>query len=83
MQVTPATWSFVESVLVGRPIARTTEGNVRVGVAFLDHLLDTFRGNERLAVAAYYQGPKAVKERGLFGETEQFVANVLALKQRM
>lgn len=83
MQVTPGTWSFVETVLVGKPVARTTEGNVRVGVAFLDHLLATFDGNERLAVAAYYQGPKAVKERGLFGETEQFVANVLALKQRM
>lgn len=83
MQVTPATWGFVETVLVGRKIPRTADGNVRVGVAFLRHLLRRFRGDERLALGAYYQGPRAVRKHGLFGETRAYVANVLALKHRV
>ena len=44
MQVTPATWDYVETVLVGKRIPRTTSGNVQVGVAYLDQLLREFRG---------------------------------------
>lgn len=83
MQVTPATWDFVTSVLIGFPVARTTDGNVRVGVAYLRHLLHEFGGNERLALAAYYQGPAAVRKRGLLPESRAFVADVLALKSRV
>jgi LysM repeat protein len=83
MQVTPATWDFVTTVLIGFPVARTTDGNVRVGVAYLRHLLREFRGNERLALAGYYQGPAAVRSRGLLPESRAFVADVLALKTRM
>ena len=39
MQVTPATWDYVEVVLVGRKIPHTLSGNVQVGVAFLRQLL--------------------------------------------
>ena len=83
MQVTPATWDFVETVLLGRSVARTTEGNIRVGTAFLAHLLRRFRGDERLAVGAYYQGARSVRRHGLFRETRRYVANVLALKVRV
>lgn len=83
MQVTPATWAFVETVLLGRRVPRTVEGNVRVGVAFLAHLLRRFRGNERLAVGAYYQGARSVRRRGLLPETRAYVANVLALRGRV
>jgi soluble lytic murein transglycosylase-like protein len=83
MQVTPATWDFVTSVLIGFPVARTTDGNVRVGVAFLRHLLREFGGDVRLALAAYHQGPAAVRARGLLPESEAFVADVLALKSRV
>ena len=83
MQVTPATWSFAEMFLIGRRIPRTTDGNVRVGVAYLGHLLREFHGNARLAVGAYYQGPAGVRRRGLFKETKHFVANVLALRGRV
>ena len=82
MQVTPATWEFVETVLLGTRVPRTANGNVRVGVLFLRHLLRTFRGNERLAVGAYYQGARSVRRRGLLPETRRYVANVLALKYR-
>ena len=83
MQVTPATWDFVTSVLIGFPVRRTTSGNVRVGVAYLRHLLREFGGDERLALAGYYQGPAAVRARGLLPESKAFVADVLALKARM
>jgi len=83
MQVTPATWDYVETVLIGASIPRTADGNVRVGMAFLAHLLREFRGSERLAIAAWYQGPASVRRRGLLRETSAFVADVLALKTRM
>ena len=83
MQVTPATWEFVELVLVGRRIERTLEGNVRVGAAFLAHLLRQFGGDERLALGAYYRGPAAVRRHGLGPETRRYVENVLALRRRM
>ena len=83
MQVTHATWKFVEEVLLGRRVPRTVDGNIRVGAAFLAHLLRLFRGNERLALAAYYQGARSVRERGVFPETRRYVANVLALRSRV
>jgi soluble lytic murein transglycosylase-like protein len=81
MQVTPATWDYVETVLVGRAIPRTTSGNVRVGVAFLRQLLREF-GNVRLALAAYVQGPRSVRRNGMFPQTRNYVAGVLALSRR-
>jgi LysM repeat protein len=83
MQVRPATWNFVEMFVIGQRVPRTSDGNVRIGVAFLDHLLREFRGDERLAVGAYYQGPASVRRRGLLKETRHFVANVLALRGRV
>jgi Transglycosylase SLT domain/Putative peptidoglycan binding domain len=83
MQVTPATWDYVETVLVGRRIPHTLSGNVQVGVVFLRQLLREFRGNVRLALAAYVQGPRSVRTRGLFRETRQYVAGVLALRRRL
>ncbi|HYZ78632.1 MAG TPA: peptidoglycan-binding protein [Gaiellaceae bacterium] len=83
MQVTPATWDYVETVLLGMAIPRTADGNVRIGIAYLSHLLREFRGDERLALGAYYQGPASVRRRGLLRESRAFVADVLALKARM
>jgi hypothetical protein len=83
MQVIPATWVFVEQFLVGEPVARTMDGQVRVGVAFLHHLLHRFGFDARLAVGAYYQGPASVRRRGLSRPTRRFVANVLALRGRV
>jgi soluble lytic murein transglycosylase-like protein len=82
MQVTPATWSYAELVLVGHQIPNTVSGNVQVGVAFLNHLLREFDGDVRLALAAYAQGPQSVRRHGLFRETRQYVAGVLALSRR-
>ena len=73
MQVTPATWDFVEEVLLGRDVPHTADGNILVGVLLLRHLLREFGGDERLALGAYYQGARAVRERGLLPETVWYV----------
>ena len=80
MQVTPPTWDFVETVLLGRRVPKTTAGNIKVGVVFLRHLLREFGGDERLAVAAYYQGIRAVRQHGLFAETVTYVEAIRSLK---
>ncbi|HLK41946.1 MAG TPA: LysM peptidoglycan-binding domain-containing protein [Thermoleophilia bacterium] len=83
MQVMPGTWSYVEWVLLHRPVAHTESGDVRVGVAYLAQLLRDFRGNVRLAVASYYQGEGSVRADGLMAFTRIYVADVLALRGRM
>jgi soluble lytic murein transglycosylase-like protein len=83
MQLLPSTWKYVETVLLHHPVAHTADGNVEVGLAYLQHLLAVFNSDERLALAGWYQGERAVREQGVLKVSEAFVADVLALKQRM
>jgi Transglycosylase SLT domain/Putative peptidoglycan binding domain/LysM domain len=83
MQLLPTTFHFVETVLVGRSIRHDANGNVRAGVAYLAHLLHDFNGNERLALAGWYQGERAVRSHGVYKVSKQFVADVISLQQRM
>jgi len=83
MQVTPPTWDFVETVLIGAKVPRSTDGNIRVGVVFLRHLLREFGGDERLALGAYYQGAHAVRKHGLYAETRTYVEAIRSLKGRV
>ena len=83
LQTLPTTRDYVETVIVGHPVARTVSGDIEVGVLYLRHLLQVFGGNERLALAGWYQGERAVRARGLFEETKPFVTDVLALRARM
>jgi soluble lytic murein transglycosylase-like protein len=83
LQLLPVTWDFVVGQLIRRPVPQTALGNVQVGVAYLKHLLDDFDGDEQLALAAWYQGEQAVRDHGVYGESKLFVANVLALRERM
>jgi soluble lytic murein transglycosylase-like protein len=83
MQLLPSTFRFAESVLVGHPLRRDANGNVRAGVAYLAHLLHDFHGNKRLALAAWYQGEGAVRKHGVYKVSKTFVRDVLALEKRM
>jgi peptidoglycan hydrolase-like protein with peptidoglycan-binding domain len=82
MQVIPATWRFVEDVILGHDVRRTARGNVRVGILYLRYLMRDFGGSRRLALAAYYQGPAAVRRHGLYPETRVYVRTVFALRKR-
>ena len=70
MQLLPVTWDYVVGQLIRAPVQKTAVGNVQVGVAYLKHLLDDFGGDEKLALAAWYQGEKAVRERGRLRRVE-------------
>ena len=79
MQLLPGTWAWVEQVLLGTTTPRTYDGNIRAGVRYLRWLLDQFNGDRRLALAGYYQGAQAVRDRGLFDDTKRYVAIILKL----
>ncbi len=79
MQLLPETWEWVDTVLLRQPTPRTYDGNVRAGVRYLRWQLDQFGGDVRLALAGYYQGARAVRERGLFDDTKQYVAVIQQL----
>jgi soluble lytic murein transglycosylase-like protein len=83
LQTLPTTRRYVEHVLAGRRIPQSVDGDIEVGVLYLRHLLQAFRGDERLALAGWYQGERAVRKHGLYHVTKPFVANVLALRARM
>jgi hypothetical protein len=83
LQTLPSTRSYVETVLAGRPIPRTVDGDVEVGVLYLKHLLTVFDGDQSLALAGWYQGERAVRQYGVYNVSKPFVANVLALRTRM
>jgi soluble lytic murein transglycosylase-like protein len=83
MQVTPATWAYVQTVLLGFRVPRTADGNIRIGVAYLHHLLRVFGGRTRFAVAAYYAGPAAIRRWGIGRQSGPFVRDVLALVGRV
>ena len=79
MQLLPETWRWVDQILLGTVTPRTYDGNVRAGVRYLRWLLDEFGGDRRLALAGYYQGARAVRERGIFKDTKRYVTIILEL----
>jgi peptidoglycan hydrolase-like protein with peptidoglycan-binding domain len=83
LQTLPTTRKYVETVLAGRSIPRTVDGDIEVGILYLRHLIQAFKGNESLALAGWYQGERAVREHGVYNVSKPFVANVLALRTRM
>ena len=57
--------------------------NIRGGVRYLRFLLDTFKGNESLALAAYNAGLNSVAKYGgipPYQETQSYVAKVLSYR---
>ena len=83
LQTLPTTRRYVERVLAGRRIPQSVDGDIEVGILYLRHLLQTFRGDERLALAGWYECEEAVRSYGVYNVTKPFVANVLALRSRM
>jgi soluble lytic murein transglycosylase-like protein len=82
MQVEPGTWQWVEQNLSGPLDPSSPTDNVRAGTLYLRQLLRDTGGNEREAIAAYYQGLGSVQSQGMLPETQRYVDNVEALKGR-
>jgi LysM repeat protein len=83
LQLLPSTRVYVADVLLRKRIPVGVDGDVEAGVAYLKHLLGAFSGDQRLALAAWYQGERAVRTDGVYKVTKPFVADVLALRARM
>lgn len=64
----------------------TLEGNIEGGAKYLRQMLDTFGGNEDLAIAAYNAGPGAVKDAGNqipnYEETQNHVKKVRERREK-
>ena len=84
MQVMPGTWDYVQQNLAGgRQLdPNSATDNIHAGVMYLKRLLTDAGGDESAAIAGYYQGLGSVRERGMYDDTEQYVANVQALRGR-
>jgi hypothetical protein len=81
MQLMPAT-----AQQFGVKNAYNPEENVRAGVAYLRQLLDRYRNDEELALAAYNAGPGAVDKYGQnvppYSETKNYVAQINQITAR-
>jgi soluble lytic murein transglycosylase-like protein len=83
MQVMPGTWDYVQQTLAQRQLDPSSAvDNVHAGVLYLKQLMADTGGDESTAIAGYYQGLGSVRSRGLFDDTQQYVANVQALRSR-
>jgi soluble lytic murein transglycosylase-like protein len=83
MQVEPYTGDYLSRWIVHRPLdLYDAHDNATAGVALLSVLLRETRGNEKKAVAGYYQGLASVQSRGMYDDTKAYVRSVLALRQR-
>lgn len=81
MQVMPGTARYINGYLGGRGLdLRKTRDNVRLGVIYLEHLLEGMP-SRRKALAAYLSGPGAVGRR-LKGYQRHYVRTIKALTPR-
>jgi N-acetylmuramoyl-L-alanine amidase len=83
MQVIPATGEFISTHLVGRDLdLHDPDDNVLAGVVYLQHLWERTDGDVEHTLAGYYQGLRSVSVNGRYQDTERYIANVLALRER-
>jgi N-acetylmuramoyl-L-alanine amidase len=83
MQILPGTWWWIQDQLGSQPLdPASPRENVHAGVMYLGQLLRDTGGDERTAVASYYQGLVSVRSRGLFEDTKQYVDAVMAHRGR-
>lgn len=82
-QIMPDTTAWMRDHLIGGPLdPHDVNDNIRMSARYLSWLLDRTGGDVRLALGGYYQGLNAVRTRGLLPETERYVADIVALRDR-
>ena len=82
-QLLPATAEWVAEDLIGIPSLdpNNPDDNIRMSARFLLWLIG-YLGSEDAALAGYYQGPGSVTIRGLYNETQAYIANVQGARWR-
>ena len=83
MQLMPDTVGWLENDIFGQELNEdiSVYDNIKAGVRYL-RILQQQTGSAELAVAAYYQGPGVTQQGIIYGETQQYVDAVLAIKAR-
>ena len=82
-QLMPDTVTFVNDRLLAKKLdPRRSDHNIVMSARFLRYLLDQTGGDTPLAIAAYYQGLASVRRDGPLRVTNQYVANVSALRAK-
>ena len=82
-QIMPDTHAWLRDIIIRERLDPTDpDDNIRMSARYLRWLLDRTGGNVRLALAGYYQGLHAVQTRGVLAESERYVANILAFRDR-
>jgi LysM repeat protein len=84
MQIMPSTWNWIGQNLAGPPplSQASATDNIRAGSLLLHSLLSDTGGDAAMAAAGYYQGLQSVRAHGLYADTQAYVNNVMALRQR-
>ena len=78
MQLLPDTADWVGDVMLGEAVdIHSPTSNVRAGVRLLRHYLDRYDGDRGLALAAYFQGERAVDEFGIYAESAPYIDSIL------
>lgn len=82
MQIMPTSQTWA-SELAGRSLDRfDTRDNITSGVLIIRSLQASADSREQ-AIAGYYQGLYSVRTKGLYEDTKQYVASVLAIYNRL
>lgn len=82
MQIMPGTASYLESVVFGYELNEETSmfDNVKMGIKYLQVLLYETGGNERLAVASYYQGLTPTQAGVFYPDTQDYVDMIFRVR---
>jgi LysM repeat protein len=83
MQIEPETWSYINQILTpGAPLdPYSAADNVKAGALYLQSLINA-TGSTTLGVAAYNEGLTALREHGIYSDTQQYVNDVTALQSQ-
>jgi N-acetylmuramoyl-L-alanine amidase len=85
MQIVPSTWRWIDRYLTpAEPLGPASAAeNIRGGVLLLHQLLAETGDSYALSAAGYFQGLASVRRYGMYRSTRQYVADVLAVQQRL
>jgi LysM repeat protein len=82
MQVLPDTADWIGEAMLGASVnIHDSRQNVRAGVTLLKHYLLRYKGNRRLALAAYYQGQRSADRYGVLPVSGPYIASILLLEE--
>jgi LysM repeat protein len=81
-QILPITADFVSENLVGATLdPHDADQNIQLSARFMRYLMDK-TGDERLAIASYYQGLTATRQHGIYRSSLYYVDGILTLRAR-